>query len=469
MSVLDVPLELLRRYNVQGPRYTSYPTAPMWKDSLGPSDYAAMLAESSDTETPAPLSLYFHLPFCEKLCFFCGCTVVITGSRHVREDAYLDLVEKEMDWVAAALGRPGGGSTPGRSRRVVQVHWGGGTPTYFPPALLERLGLAIREKFDLAQDAELGVEVDPRVTTREHLETLARLGFNRLSMGVQDFDPRVQAAINRIQPFEATRELVEHARRLGFPSINVDLIYGLPHQTPASFDATIDRVLEMDPDRLAVYSYANVPWMKKHQSVLEPHLPAEPTKFEIFRTALERFSAAGYEYIGMDHFARPSDELARARRDRTLHRNFQGYTTKAGTDLLGFGMSAIGSVGRRYVQNRRELADYRSAVAAGDPATFRGTRLSDDDVLRREVIQSLLCHGIVVRDEIEERFGIDFEAEFGPALEALAPCVADGLVTIDAREIRATPLGRIFLRNLAMPFDAYLGTSAERPVFSRTL
>ena len=469
MSALDVPLELLRRYNVQGPRYTSYPTAPMWKDSLDAADYAAALAESSAAESPSPLSLYFHLPFCEKLCFFCGCTVVITGSRHVREDAYIDLIEREMDWVVAALGRRGDGPTRERPRQVVQLHWGGGTPTYFPPALLERLGRSIREKFDVAADAELGVEIDPRVTTREHLETLAALGFNRLSMGVQDFDPRVQAAINRIQPFEATRDLVRDARRLGFPSINLDLIYGLPHQTPESFDATIDRILEIDPDRLAVYSYANVPWMKKHQVVLEPHLPDEATKFEIFRTALERFSGAGYEYIGMDHFARPSDELARARRDRTLHRNFQGYTTKAGTDLVGFGMSSIGSIGRRYVQNRRELADYRAAVVSGGAATFRGIRLTDDDLLRREVIQNLLCHGVLVRPEIEARFGIRFEAKFGPALEALAPCVADGLVTIDAHEIRATRLGRIFLRNLAMPFDAYLGSPAEKPVFSRTL
>ena len=249
----------------------------------------------------------------------------------------------------------------------------------------------------------------------------------------------------------------------------MDLIYGLPHQTPASFSATIDRVLEIDPDRLAVYSYANVPWMKKHQSLLEPHLPDEATKFEIFRTALDRFTSAGYEYIGMDHFARPDDELARARRDRTLHRNFQGYTTKAGTDLLGFGMSAIGSVGRQYVQNRRELADYRSAVAAEGAATFRGARLSADDELRREVIQSLLCHGVVVKAEIEARYGIRFDREFAAALEALEPCVRDDLVALDPGEIRATALGRVFLRNLAMPFDAYLGRTAEKPVFSRTL
>ncbi len=466
MSRFDVPLELLRRYNVPGPRYTSYPTAPMWKETLGASDYAAILAESAGADTPAPLSLYFHLPFCEKLCYFCGCTVVITGTRHSAESAYLDTVEHELDFVARSA-EPEGATA--RRRRVVQLHWGGGTPTYFPPELLERLGRTIRERFDFAPDAELGIEVDPRVTTPEHLAACARLGFNRLSMGVQDFDPSVQKAINRIQPFEATRDLVRAARDLGFPSVNIDLIYGLPHQTPESFAATIDRVLEIGPDRLAVYSYANVPWMKKHQSVLEPHLPDEVTKFEIFRTALDRFTSAGYEYIGMDHFARPDDELSRARRDRTLHRNFQGYTTKAGTDLIGLGMSAIGSIGRYYVQNQRELAGYREAVAGSGAATFRGARLTDDDALRAAVIQRLLCHGVVVKSEIEQRFGIRFDTEFADALEALAPSAADGLVTLSGDEIRATALGRVFLRNLAMPFDAYLGQTRGQPVFSRTL
>jgi oxygen-independent coproporphyrinogen III oxidase len=459
-SPADVSLELLRRYNVQGPRYTSYPTAPVWKESYTADAYAGILAESAMAERPAPLSLYLHLPFCEKLCFFCGCTVVITGTRHSVEEAYLDVLEREIAWVARSAGS---------GREVIQLHWGGGTPTYFAPELLERLGRAIRASFALAADAELGVEVDPRVTTRGHLESLSRLGFNRLSMGVQDFDPRVQEAVNRIQPFRETRDLVHAARDLGFSSINVDLIYGLPHQTPGSFSATIDRVLEIGPDRLAVYSYANVPWMKKHQNVLAPHLPDEATKFEIFRTALERFTAAGYEYIGMDHFARPDDELARARRDRTLHRNFQGYTTKAGTDLIGFGMSAIGSIGRHYVQNRRELGEYRRAVAETGAATFRGARLTDDDERRRTVIQNLLCHGVVIKSEIEARFGIRFDAEYAGALEALAPCVRDGLVTLDAGEIRATPLGRVFLRNLAMPFDAYLADAAEKPTFSRTL
>ena len=459
MRAATPSLELLSRYNVQGPRYTSYPTAPMWKESFSASDYERALRESAAAANPSPLSLYVHLPFCEKLCFFCGCTVVITGRAHAPENPYLEILEREIDWVAERAG----------PRPVVQLHWGGGTPTYFAPALLERLGRRIFDRFAMAPDAELGVEVDPRVTTREHLEALAALGFNRLSMGVQDFDPRVQEAINRIQPAADTRRLIEHARALGFPSINVDLIYGLPFQTPETFSRTIDQVLEIGPDRLAVYSYANVPWMKKHQNVLLPHLPDEKTKFGIFQMALSRFTEAGFEYIGMDHFARPDDELARARRDRTLHRNFQGYTTKAGTDLLGLGMSAIGSVGDAYVQNRRELAEYRRAVGEGGCATFRGCRLTADDRLRRTVIGNLLCHGVVVKREIEASFGVGFDATFGEAIEKLQPCVEDGLVELSSDEIRATPLGRIFLRNLAMCFDAYLAAPAEKPVFSRTL
>lgn len=459
MNTPDVPLELLRRYNVPGPRYTSYPTAPVWREGVGPGDYDAMLAASGDQVDAAPLSVYVHLPFCEALCYFCACTVVITHN-HAVEDGYLAILEKEIDWVAGRIGR---------GRPVTQLHWGGGTPTYFSPERLERLGRRLREAFAFAPGAELGVEVDPRVTTPAHLETLAGLGFNRLSLGVQDFDPAVQRAINRVQPPDETRALIAAARALGFPSINLDLIYGLPLQTPDSFSRTVDAILELAPDRLAVYSYANVPWLKKHQSLLTDRLPDERAKFEIFRMALARFTQAGFEYIGMDHFARPEDELAVARRQRTLHRNFQGYTTKAGTDLLGLGVSAIGSVGPHYIQNARDLPAYTAGIEAVGAATFRGFRLSPDDLLRRSVIQSLLCHGVIVKREIERSFGIAFDAYFADALDRLAPCAEDGLVALDTAEVRATPLGRIFLRNLAMPFDAYLGSAAERPVFSRTL
>jgi oxygen-independent coproporphyrinogen-3 oxidase len=460
LPVADVSVELLHRYNVPGPRYTSYPTAPVWREGFSPSDYGEILSESAAGQTPAPLSLYVHLPFCETLCFFCACTVVITGNHSV-EEPYLDLVEREIDWVAE---RAGGGS-----RDVVQLHWGGGTPTYLSPAHISRLAAKLRKSFRFAPDAEVGVEVDPRVTTPAHLEALSHAGFNRLSMGVQDFDPEVQKAINRVQPFEDTRDLVSTARGMGFESVNMDLIYGLPLQTPATFEATIERILEIAPDRLAVYSYANVPWLKKHQKLLEPLLPGEREKFEIFRKALALFTAAGYEYIGMDHFARPDDELARARRNRTLHRNFQGYTTKAGTDLVGLGVSAIGAVGDSFVQNRRELPDYRQAVEADGAATFRGFRLSFDDRVRRAVIGNLLCHGVVVFAEIEAAFGVDFASYFAGALEGLAGCAADGLVEISKTAIRATPLGRVFLRNLAMAFDSYLPSQSAKPLFSKTL
>ena len=459
LPVADVSVDLLRRYNVPGPRYTSYPTAPVWREGFGPQEYESVLAESREKERPAPLSLYLHLPFCEHLCYFCACTVVISGNHSV-EESYLATIEREIAWVSARAGS---------DRQVIQLHWGGGTPTYFSPERAGRLAGRLREAFRFAPDAEVSVEIDPRVTSREHLAVLREMGFNRVSMGVQDFDPTVQKAVNRIQSAEQTADLVAAARELGYGGINMDLIFGLPHQTPESFSRTIDRVLAIGPDRLAVYSYANVPWMKKHQKLLEPKLPSEREKFEIFRTALSRFTESGYEYIGMDHFARPDDELSLARRNRTLHRNFQGYTTKAGTDLLGLGMSAIGAIGDAFVQNRRDLPGYRSAVESSGSAAFRGFRLSLDDRLRREIIASMLCHGVVEIPEIEAKYGIRFGEYFADALERLGACAADGLVQISATELAATPLGRVFLRNLAMPFDAYLPAQLEKPVFSRTL
>ncbi|HSE64787.1 MAG TPA: oxygen-independent coproporphyrinogen III oxidase [Thermoanaerobaculia bacterium] len=459
LPVADVSVDLLRRYNVPGPRYTSYPTAPVWREGFGPEEYESVLAESREKERPAPLSLYLHLPFCEHLCYFCACTVVISGNHSV-EESYLATIEREIAWVSARAGS---------DRPVIQLHWGGGTPTYFSPERAGRLAGRLREAFRFAPDAEVSVEVDPRVTSREHLAVLREMGFNRVSMGVQDFDPTVQKAVNRIQSAEQTADLVAAARELGYGGINMDLIFGLPHQTPESFARTIDRVLAIGPDRLAVYSYANVPWMKKHQKLLEPKLPSEREKFEIFRTALSQFTEAGYEYIGMDHFARPDDELSLARRNRTLHRNFQGYTTKAGTDLLGLGMSAIGAIGDAFVQNRRDLPGYRSAVESSGSAAFRGFRLSFDDRLRREIIASMLCHGVVEIPEIEAKYRIRFGEYFADALDRLAACAVDGLVQISATELTATPLGRVFLRNLAMPFDAYLPAQLEKPVFSRTL
>jgi oxygen-independent coproporphyrinogen-3 oxidase len=449
----------LEKYNRPGPRYTSYPTAPVWKDDFGPDDLEACFASANERATP--VSLYMHIPFCESLCLFCACNVSIQKDKSVAIP-YLDALKREIHHVSGRVSK---------TRRVIQFHWGGGTPTYLTPAQMEDLFGYARERFSFAPDAEIGIEIDPRVTGRAHLETLRNLGFNRLSMGIQDFEARVQQMIHRVQPYELTRDLILAARELGFESLNVDLIYGLPYQTATSFRATIEQVLTLSPDRVAMFSYAHVPWLKKQQGSFAAHLPEGMEKFRIFRAGLESFLEAGYLYIGMDHFARPGDELAVAQKNRTLHRNFQGYTTKAGADLYGMGVSAISAIGDAYAQNRREVPAYQGAVAARGVATMRGYRLSADDRLRRAVIGRLLCHAVIPKREVETEFVIDFDEYFAPELEQLDDCRAEGLVTLTPDEIRVTPLGRIFIRNLAMPFDRYLHEQQmdQRPLFSKTL
>jgi len=449
----------LEKYNRPGPRYTSYPTAPVWKEDFGPDDLEKYYARAEDLKTP--LSLYMHLPFCESLCLFCACTVSIQKDKSVTIP-YLASLKHEIEHV---------GRQVSKKRPVIQFHWGGGTPTYLTPAQMEDLFGYTRERFSFAPDAEIGIEVDPRVTSRAHLETLRRLGFNRLSMGIQDFEPKVQQTIHRVQPYEMTRDLIAAARELGFKSISVDLIYGLPHQTATSFTATIEQVLTLAPDRVAMFSYAHVPWLKKQQGSFEAHLPEGMEKFRIFRAGLEKFLGAGYLYIGMDHFARPGDELAVAQKNRTLHRNFQGYTTKAGADLYGMGVSAISSIGAAYAQNRREVPAYESAVTERGIATLRGYRLSQDDCLRRAVIGRLLCHTVIPKHEIEREFSIRFDEYFAEELERLEEPRAEGLVELDPAEIRVTALGRIFIRNVAMIFDRYLREQQmdKRPLFSKTL
>ncbi len=372
----------------------------------------------------------------------------------------MEALLKEVTWVGERIDR---------KRPVVQLHLGGGTPTYNSPDSLKALIAHVRSIFTFDRDAEIGVEVDPRVTGPKHLKALRESGFNRISMGVQDFDPKVQKPINRIQSFEATRDLVQEARNMGYSSVNLDLIYGLPFQTVPSFLKTIEKILSIKPDRMAVYSYAHVPWLKKHQEILDPHLPTERDKFEIFRTALREFTRAGYEYIGMDHFARPNDELSQARRKRSLWRNFQGYTTKAGTDLFGMGMSAIGSVHGSYFQNQKELKEYQRVAGAGQAATTRGFHLTKDDKIRGRLIQNLLCHAEVFKADLEKEFGINFDQYFADSLDKLAEAQKDGLVELLADRIRPTAVGRIFLRNLAMPFDAHLPEAGDKPIFSRTV
>ena len=456
---LRVGEEFLAKYNRPGPRYTSYPTAPVWNDAFGPDDLVKVHEEAERAKTP--VSLYMHIPFCESLCLFCACNVVIEKNKAV-SPPYLGILKREAERVSRSVSK---------DRPVVQFHWGGGTPTYLTPPQIEDLFSFTREHFHFAPDAEIGIEIDPRVTSREHLETLRKLGFNRLSMGVQDFHADVQKAIHRIQPFEMTRELLFAARDLGFDSINVDLIYGLPFQTPDRFAHTVDQILELTPDRVALFSYAHVPWLKKQQGSFAAHLPEGMDKFEIFRIGLLKFLEAGYLYIGMDHFAKPGDELALSQQNRTLHRNFQGYTTKAGADLYGMGITAISGFQNAYAQNHRDIPSWEKAVNARGIATMRGYHLSNEDRLRRAVINRLLCHTVVVKDEISREFGIDFDKYFEEELRRLEPFRQDGLVLLDQGQIRATWLGRIFIRNLAMIFDPYLEKQQliAKPLFSKTL
>ncbi len=456
---LDLPDELLRKYNRPGPRYTSYPPAPAWNDEFTRADFERTMAEAD--AAGSDVSLYVHIPFCESLCLFCACNVVIQKDHQVAV-GYLETLRKEIKAVSRFVSR---------ERQVVQLHWGGGTPTYLEPGQMEDLFADLSLAFHFASDAELGIEIDPRVTTRAHLETLRRLGFNRLSMGIQDFTPEVQKTVHRVQPYDMTRDVIETARSLGFASLNVDLIYGLPHQTAQTFSETVGRIITLAPDRIAMFSYAHVPWIKKQQGSFVAALPPDHEKFRIFRTALQGFRDAGYVYVGMDHFSRPEDELALAQRNRTLHRNFQGYSTRAGADLYGFGVSAIGRVGDAYAQNYRDVPHYTEAVEAHGMATMRGYRLTDDDRVRGAVISRLLCHAVVKKQEIEREFGIRFDEYFRSELEALREIEADDLVRASAEEVAITERGRVFMRNVAMVFDATLPKLEEggRPRFSRTL
>jgi len=456
--------DLLARYDRPGPRYTSYPTAVEFHGGVNADAYVRSLARA-DAHPDEPLSLYVHLPFCEERCAYCGCFVVITKHRDVT-GRYLDYLDKEIDLLAAHL--------PHR-RRVSQLHWGGGTPTYYTAAELERLFAGLSRHFTFTPDAEIGVEIDPRVTTTDQLSTLRRLGFNRLSMGVQDFAPEVQEAVNRIQSYELTKGLVDHARAIGFRSINVDLIYGLPYQTTGGFGRTLEQVITLRPERVAVYSFAFVPWMKAHMKHLaEESLPGPDLKIALLTLARRAFLDAGYRQIGMDHFALPGDELARALEARTLHRNFMGYTVQAARDMVALGVSAIGDVRGTFVQNTKKLNEYYEALDAGRFPIDRGYELDADDAVRRHVITELMCNGHLDVPEAERRFGITFAEYFGPELaELTAPGSpqADGLVQVTRGAIEVTPLGRMFVRNVCMIFDRYLRarTTGPRPVFSRTV
>jgi len=452
MKTLNVDLDLVRKYNVAGPRYTSYPPATKFTEAVTPETLTGLIADNN--RTPRDLSLYFHLPFCETLCWFCGCTTVITLNHDKGRD-YLDYVEKEVARMAPYL-HP--------DRRAVQLHFGGGTPTFLRPDELRRLGDIIRKHFTFSPDIEAGVEVDPRRLTRDHLVALREIGFNRASMGVQDFNPDVQKAVHRIQPREMTQQALDWMRELGFTSINLDLIYGLPHQTPESFRETLDTVLTMKPDRLAVFSYAHVPWIKPAQKILEEKvLPSPESKLEVLKLVIEKLTADDqYVYIGMDHFAKPGDELAVAQKNKQLQRNFQGYSTRAGADIYAFGMSAVSQTPEVYWQNEKELPKYQTAVSEGRLPLHKAYVVSAEDRVRRETIMRVMCDLSLDYAAMGARLGIDFESHFAKELAALAPFAADGLVRQHPGGLEVTDTGRLFIRNIAMTFDNTLSPAGER-------
>jgi oxygen-independent coproporphyrinogen-3 oxidase len=458
--VIQIPSwQLIQKYDRPGPRYTSYPTAPEWTEAFGEAQYADHLARAE--QAGGPLSLYVHLPFCREMCRFCGCNVVATHDR-TRADAYLDLLEQEVALVAARL--------PTR-RTVSQLHWGGGTPTFLDEKQLVRCHELLARHFTFTKDAEKAIEIDPAITTRSQIETLAKLGFNRISMGVQDFDAKVQEVVGRIQGEKETAELVQAARDHGFQGVNLDLIYGLPYQTPETWKSTLERILAIHPDRMAVFGFAYVPWSKPHQRLLpQEALPKTEQRVELFLGAVEAFTQAGYRLIGLDHFALESDELAKAQQGGYLYRNFQGYTIRPAADTVAFGMTSISDVGGAYAQNAHKLKDWGDRVAAGRLPVERGAAMTDDDVMRRFVINRVMCLLRLDLPEVAERFGAAARRAVEENLRAGVKELADdGLVTFDGEVLTVTPLGQLLVRNVAMLFDAYLKREGGKKQFSRTV
>jgi oxygen-independent coproporphyrinogen III oxidase len=454
--------DLLRRYDRPGPRYTSYPTAPQFSDGFGEDAFREALARSNDDPIPRRISLYLHVPFCASPCFYCGCNRVITRD--------LARGERYAEALAAEIARTG--ALVDRDREVVQIHFGGGTPNFLTPPQLGGLMAQIATHFRPSggRDRDFSIELDPRFIDPLGVRALGELGFNRASLGVQDFDPAVQQAINREQSVEQTARVVQACRDAGFRSVNLDLIYGLPRQRPETFAATLERVLDLRPDRLAVYSYAHLPQLfKAARQIREEDLPSAEGKLALLGLAIDKLGAAGYEYIGMDHFALPTDELAVAQRRGALQRNFMGYTTHADCDLVGLGVSAISHVGDTFSQNHRDLPSYHAAIDSGHLPTWRGLRMDRDDCLRAELIQQLMCHGEIDGRRLAQQYDIDFERYFAESLKQLQPLEQDGLVERRGPLLRTLPRGRMLLRNVAMCFDRYLGQPAPATRFSRAI
>jgi oxygen-independent coproporphyrinogen III oxidase len=459
-SDLVIDPVLIRKYDVSGPRYTSYPTADRFVEAFGEAQMKDWLAKRNIGGINQPLSVYVHLPFCDTVCYYCACNKIVTRDRS-RSAQYIKYLEKELALMEPLLGS---------ERRICQLHWGGGTPTFLSQAETAQLMDALRARFAFAAGAELAIEVDPRQVEPGTLAFLAGLGFNRVSIGVQDFDPAVQRAVHRIQSEELTRSVISEARAHGFRSVNLDLIYGLPKQTLDSFNRTLDKVIGLDPDRVALYGYAHLPTVFPPQRrIAEAELPSAETKLQIMTLAIGRLTRAGYVYIGMDHFARPDDELAIAQRQGRLQRNFQGYSTYPESDLLAFGVSAIGRIGPTYYQNHKALEDYYSALDAGRLPLARGLELTPDDLARRAVIQALTCHFRVSIESIELAYLIDFPSYFAAELAELRRLAGEGLVELDADWIVVTPKGRLMVRVLCMVFDRHLRQARERATYSKVM
>jgi oxygen-independent coproporphyrinogen-3 oxidase len=441
--------ELISKYNRPGPRYTSYPTALQFVPLADP---VPLLEETR--HSTSPLSLYFHLPFCESLCWFCACTTVITCNRD-HADRYMDALEKEMDLTLPYLNL--------ENRQINQLHFGGGSPSFFTEEQLDRLCTAIHKRFPITGDAECSAELDPRTLSEGKVKVLAKHGFNRVSFGVQDVNPEVQKAVHRIQPDEMNRQCIDWVRGAGIKGLNVDLIYGLPHQSVETFRETLQTVLSYDPDRLAVFSYAHVPWVAPAQKILErATLPDPEVKFAMLLETIETLTNNGYAYIGMDHFAKVDDDLTKALESGELHRNFQGYTTKAGAELCGFGMSSISMSETAYRQNMKELEDWHTAIANDTLPAHKGYSMTEEDKLRRELIMSIMCSGNIDYAYFNEKYGIDFEHHFAEAIQQLEEPGRDGLIDWTENGFRVTPKGRLLLRNIAMPFDQYLQAGPKR-------
>lgn len=448
-------LDLIKKYNHSGPRYTSYPTALEFNEQYGEQDFQ----QAAKRYPNRPLSLYVHIPFCHKLCYFCGCNKVITRHQH-KADIYLDYLEKEIKTRSVLF----------KDRQVSQIHWGGGTPTYLSEQQSARLMAMLRAHFRVLEQAEISIEMDPREIELSMLAHLRSLGFNRISMGIQDFNKDVQKAINREQDEEFVFALVKKARELQFDSINLDLIYGLPLQNVESFMFTLQRVIELNPDRLSVFNYAHLPSRFAGQHKIKEHqLPEPQTKLTILHKTIETLSQAGYRFIGMDHFAKPDDELAIAQQQGVLHRNFQGYTTQEECDLLGLGVSAISLLGDSYAQNHKELKHYYALVEQQGTALHKGLTMSQEDCLRRDVIKQLICNFKLDYAPIELRYGIDFQQHFAEDIELLAPLAQDGLLEISPKGLQVTPQGRLLIRNICLCFDSYSRAQAKRQQFSRII